>query len=91
MSAQPSTITQGQVVAFPSQSTDALLEARLSRYQELKAMASEFEALKKELKPLFEGTERIQVGRFVVTGKVINRKECVQPACAYWDMRITAI
>jgi hypothetical protein len=90
MSAQPQTL-QSTLIPFPSQSTDAQLEARLSRYQELKAMASEFEALKKELKPLFEGTERIQVGRFVVTGKTVSRKECLQPACTYWDMRIAAI
>jgi hypothetical protein len=67
---------------------DAELEKKLALYQQLKPLASEYEKLKKELKPLFQGTERIVIGRFVVTGSWKEMKEKTIPACRYWDLKV---
>lgn len=63
---------------------DAELEAKLARYLELKERAAEFEKLKKELKPLFEGQEEIVIGRFKVTGKEVHSPEKTIKAFSYW-------
>jgi hypothetical protein len=82
-------IHTAQIIQFPTSTIEIQLEEKLERYMELKTMASEFEALKKELKPAFEGTDEIKIGRFTVKGKYVSRKETVTPAYTYWDMRIS--
>jgi hypothetical protein len=82
-----------QETAMPENSaaektTEEQLEEKLERYLVLKKQNSEYEKLKKELKPLFEGTASIKVGRFHVTGKWVSRAEVIQPACKYWNMTV---
>ncbi len=75
------------IVQFPH-TTDDLLERKLQRFLELKEAASEYEKLKKELKPVFQGEEQTNIGRFKITGKWVSRKECVIPATKYWNMSV---
>ena len=78
-----------QVIQFPAApSADAQLEAKLERFLQLKEAAAEYEKLKRELKPVFEGTESITVGRFQVTGKLVSQPAKQISAFTYWDMRI---
>lgn len=67
---------------------DEELEKKLALYQQLKPLAGQYEKLKKELKPVFEGTERIVIGRFIVTGSWKEMKEKKIPACRYWDLKV---
>jgi hypothetical protein len=67
---------------------DAALEAKLARFLVLKDLASEYEKLKEELKPVFEGTEAIGIGPYKVTGKYVAYPEKKIPAGRYWDMRV---
>lgn len=78
----------GQVLQFPAPSVDAQLEAKLARFVELKEAASEYEKIKKELKPAFEGTESITIGRYTVTGKQVSQPAKIISAFSYWDMRV---
>lgn len=71
--------------------TDQELEAKLAEYLRLKEEAAKFEALKKELKPLFEGQAEIIIGRFRVTGKMVNQPEKNIPAFSYWSWAIKPI
>jgi hypothetical protein len=81
---QPQPIITSLSLISPDQSTDAQLEAKLAKYLELKERATEFERLKKELKPLFEGQESITIGRFHVTGKSVHSPEKTIKAFDYW-------
>jgi hypothetical protein len=69
-------------------SVDNQLEAKLARFLVLKELSGEYEKLKKELKPVFEGTESMQIGPFTITGKYVSMPEKVIKACKYWDMRV---
>lgn len=80
--------TQSEAVASPAQTTNKELEAKLERYMVLKELSREFEALKKELKPVFEGTESIVIGAFKITGSYRELPEKVIRACRFWDMRV---
>lgn len=82
MSAQPHTITP--VISL----ADHVLEKKLSRLMELKTLASEYNKLKKELKPLFEGEDKIQVGSFTITGQYKDRKAYQVPSTRYWDWQV---
>ena len=71
-----------------AEDTMSQLEAKLERYLYLQKMQAEFEKLKKEIKPLFEGQDSITIGRFEVVGSYIEQPERVMRACRYWNMRI---
>ena len=51
-------------------------------------MFAEFEKIKKELKPLFDGQESITIGRFHVTGKEVRSPEKTIKAFSYWRWEI---
>ncbi len=73
-----------KAVESQPETVDEALESKLARYLELKPQAAEFEKLKKELKPLFEGQEAIHIGRFNVTGKMVHSPEKTIKAFDYW-------
>jgi hypothetical protein len=76
--------TLANVLPFPAPSIDAELEAKLTRYLQLKDAASEFEKLKKELKPVFDGQDAITIGKYRVTGKEVFSPEKTIKAFSYW-------
>lgn len=75
----------------PETTIDKELEDKLAEYLRLKEEAAKYEALKKELKPLFEGEPETIIGRFKVTGKRISQPEKRIPAFSYWDTTIKPI
>lgn len=82
---------QAQLIQFPAPSTDDLLERKLSRYLELKEAAKEYEALKKELKAVFENEAFTQVGPYVITGKPVTRKAYSVPETTYWHWEVATV
>lgn len=83
-----STTTPATPEASAAPAIDAEIEAKLERFLVLKELASEFEKLKKELKPVFQGTEHIEIGTFEVTGDWRSQPEKTVKAFTYWDMRV---
>ena len=60
------------------------LEDKLARFLALKAASSEYESLKKELKPIFENVQSATIGRFTVKGAAGFSPARTQRASSYW-------
>lgn|GEM_PF-5314124 len=57
---------------------------KVTRYEELKAYVREKDAIKKLIKPSFEGEPLVEVGGFDVTGHWVDRDAYDVPPCRYW-------
>lgn len=72
-------------------SVDAELEKKLELYFELRKTAGQYEKLKKELADLFNGVERLRIGRFLVTGSRQTRGEKVMRAYDFWSWKVDEV
>ena len=85
-------------VCMPEVRRDALeitdmpeLEAKLRRWDELKATAKEYAAIDKEVKELFKGKESIVIGNYYISGKSVERKAYSVPGGSYWKTNIECL
>jgi len=70
---------------------DEELESMLKRWDELKPQAKEYDVLDKQLKESFRGSERLMIGPYMITGKLIERKAYIPKpveASSYWKYQI---
>ncbi len=67
------------------------LEAKLERFEELKPQHAEFEKLKKELKPIFDGTPEITIGAFQITGQEQKRDGYFVKGYRFWDWKVARV
>jgi len=73
---------------------DEELIAMLDRHEELKPLSAEYEELDKNLKRSFEGSERLMIGNYLITGKIIERKGYIPKpveAKSYWKYQISKL
>jgi hypothetical protein len=82
------TTPPAQPVPSAAQTTEKELEAKLERFLVLQELASEYEKLKKELKPVFKGTPSIDIGGFEVTGSYVTMPPRSMPEVTYWNMKV---
>src|SRR6476469_1308799 len=71
-----------------TQLCDEELDKKLAEYMALREAVRQYESLKKQLKPLFEGQPLTLTPKFKITGALINRKAYTVDACTYWNWQI---
>ena len=74
---------------------DPELESKVDRLQELKAQAKpiteELEELREMVKEASNGQEKLIVGKWLITNKIVHKASYVSPAVDYRDMRIKEV
>lgn len=63
-------------------------EEKLNRWYELKETVKEYQELDREIKKAAEGKERLMIGDFLITGKLIERKGYEVKPSSYWQTKI---
>jgi len=79
---------KGQEMEFVD---DPEFEQKLLRREELAPLKAEFEALDKEIKKVLDGKEKLCVGDFMITGKLVSRKGYTVSDLTYWQYKITRL
>lgn len=72
---------------------DAEFEQKLSRWEELKPFTKEYDELDREIKKAMEGKEKLMIGDWLITGKLIERKGYPSEikASSYWKYSINRL
>lgn len=73
---------------------DDELEAKLKIWYELKEANREYTELDKDIKSYFKGHERLAIGDFLITGKLIEKKAYIPKpigASSYWQYKINKL
>ena len=73
---------------------DPDLERKLERWNEIKPLSKEYDELDKEIKKSINGHEKLMVGKYLITGKLIERKAYAPKAVeasSYWKYNIVRI
>ncbi len=68
--------------------TDPELEAKVRKWFELKPYKSEYESLDKEIKSQLKSQDKIVIGDYFITGKMIQKKGFSVAASEYWQCKI---
>ena len=68
--------------------TDPELEGKIERWFELKPYNKEYDSLDKEIKARFKEQDKVIVGNYLITGKMIQRKGFTVAAGEYWKCNI---
>lgn len=68
--------------------TDPELEAKIERWFELKPNKSEYDGLDKEIKAQLKGQDKIVIGDYLITGKMVQKKGFSVNASEYWKCNI---
>jgi len=67
------------------------LEQMITRYNDLKTAADEYNELNKQIGKAVEGREKLMVGNYFISGKWIERKGFAVPGSKYWRRSIKEI
>lgn len=67
---------------------DPELEAKIERWFELKPHKSEYDSLDKEIKAQLKNQDKIVIGDYLITGKMIQKKGFSVAANEYWQCKI---
>lgn len=70
---------------------DPEMEEKLERWNELKPMVAESNALNRQFKKAFEGREKLVVGDFLITGKEVHKKGYTVEESDYWQKKIVRL
>lgn len=68
--------------------TDPELEAKIERWFELKPSKSEYDGLDKEIKAQLKNQDKIVIGDYMITGKMVQKKGFSVNASEYWKCNI---
>ena len=68
--------------------TDPELEVKIRKWFELKPHKSEYESLDKEIKAQLKSQDKIVIGDYFITGKMIQKKGFSVAASEYWQCKI---
>lgn len=70
---------------------DDHLHELLNRRAEIQPFSTEFNAIEKELKTILEGKEKLLVGDWFITGKMVHRNGYAVPDSDYWQKKIMKV
>jgi len=73
--------------------SDTELEEKIDRLEELKPLVKEYNQIDAEIKKFTEGKENLSVGKYIITGKWVERKMPPQPerVVKFWHKKIIKV